>query len=59
MDNQINPTNVNQDKFSTVLEIPIPHEYKLMKSINRIRGHILFGWNPNTGEIQTDSIRKG
>lgn len=49
MDNQLDP--VKQDKFSTVLEIPIPHEYKLMQSIRRIPGHILFGWNPSTGKI--------
>lgn len=52
MDNQLNPTNITQDKFSTVLEIPIPHEFKLMQSVRRIPGHILFGWNPNTGEIK-------
>lgn len=52
MDIQLNPTQVQQDKLSTVLEIPIPHEYKLHESRRRIPGHILFGWNPNNGEIK-------
>lgn len=58
MDNQINPTALEQDKLSTVLEIPIPHEYKLMSSQRRIRGHALFGWNPNTGEIKAIDYAK-
>ena len=58
MDIQLNPTRVDQDKFSTVLEIPVPHEYKLMSSMRRIPGHILFGWNPNTGEIKAIDYAK-
>jgi DNA mismatch repair protein MutH len=52
MDNQLNPTSVIQDKLSTVLEIPVPHEYKFNASIRKIRGHQLFGWNPSTGQIE-------
>jgi hypothetical protein len=36
MDNQLNPTNLNQEKLNTILEVPVPHEYKLNARMRKI-----------------------
>ena len=33
-------------------EAPIPFEFKLNKSIRKIRGHSMFGWNPKDGTVE-------
>lgn len=40
------------DKLILGFEAPVPFEYKLNKSIRKIRGHSMFAWNPTDGTVE-------
>lgn len=40
------------DKLILGVEAPVPFEYKLNRSIRKIRGHSMFAWNPTDGTVE-------